>query len=64
MRWEGGARRGEGMLEWVHGRVKRWWCVCGGGYLQLTGNLFLPLSQNKGRDWLRCVRTGLLHALN
>lgn len=35
-----------------------------GGYLQLTGNLFLPFSLNKGCDWLHCVRTDLLHAGN
>ena len=45
------------MLEWVHVRV-------GGGHLQLTGNLFLPFSWNKGCDWLHCVRTDLLHVGN
>lgn len=53
--------RGERMLEWVHVRVER---REGGGYLQLTGNLFLPFSLNKGCDWLHCVRTDLLHARN
>lgn len=36
----------------------------GGGGLQLTGNLFLPFSLNKGCDWLHCVRTNPLHAGN
>lgn len=50
--------KGERMLEWVHARMG------GGGYLQLTSNLFLPFSLNKGCDWLHCVRTNLLHARN
>lgn len=59
LKWEGGVRvrwvrRGERVLEWVHAKVE------GRGCLQLTGNLFLPFSLNKGCDWLHCVRTDLL----
>lgn len=51
----------ERMLEWVHVRERE---RVGWGYLQLTSNLFLPFSLNKGYDWLQCVRTNLLHARN
>lgn len=54
-------RRGERVLEWAHEREKVCVrvCVCVRGRFQLTGNLFLPFSPNKGCDWLLCVRTDL-----
>lgn len=59
---------GERWREWreegsayLSGCMREW---RGGGCLQLTGNLFLLFSLNKGCDWLHCVRTDLLHAGN
>lgn len=44
-------------------RKKDYVCVrvCVRGCFQLTGNLFLPFSLNKGCDWLLCVHTDLQH---
>ena len=66
LRWgrgwkEMGERRRECRAEgsvWLSGCMWKW----RGGYLRLTGNLFLPFSLNGGCDWLCCVTTNLLHA--
>lgn len=51
--------------EYLSGRMRKkdYVCVrvCVRGCFQLTGNLFLPFSLNKGCDWLLCVHTDLQH---
>lgn len=47
---------------YLSGRMREKECVCvRRGGVQLTGNLFLPFSLNKGCDWLLCIRPELQH---